>query len=211
MCGTLYGKKTQLKKNNMKTTPPNNIFNVQKWKANKDPLSPSSIPPTSSLSHFLMRCQETFDLLLKAFCERGICLWLKGAHVQLVSKSPSISQLCISQLAIIFRNNWDNKLVKIASFQRVIHNRWLIRSLHSLLPWRILWIPEPWGEGFDLDFPFRNEYSKASYCLYTVPLWVLVLIIVYCKKKLSWWGLRNALIYGYSIRSHCSQFIAMFV
>lgn len=196
----------------MKTTPPNNIFNVQKWKANKDPLSPSSIPPTSSLSHFLMRCQETFDLLLKAFCERGICLWLKGAHVQLVSKSPSISQLCISQLAIIFRNNWDNKLVKIASFQRVIHNRWLIRSLHSLLPWRILWIPEPWGEGFDLDFPFRNEYSKASYCLYTVPLWVLVLIIVYCKKKkLSWWGLRNALIYGYSIRSHCSQFIAMFV
>lgn len=160
-------KEDPTEKNNMKTTPPNNIFNVQKWKANKDPLSPSSIPPTSSLSHFLMRCQETFDLLLKAFCERGICLWLKGAHVQLVSKSPSISQLCISQLAIIFRNNWDNKLVKIASFQRVIHNRWLIRSLHSLLPWRILWIPEPWGEGFDLDFPFRNEYSKASYCLYT--------------------------------------------
>lgn len=42
---------------------------------------------------------------------------------------------------------------------------------------------------------FRAECSKVFLTLYTVLLWILVLITVDCKKQLLWWGLSDAWIY----------------
>ena len=44
--------------------------------------------------------------------------------------------------------------------------------------------PEPWGEGFDKDIPFRTDYPKISYSLHTIPLWTSVWIIIYCSVNL---------------------------
>lgn len=53
---------------------------------------------------------------------------------------------------------------------------------------------EPYGKGCDKDVPFRAEGFKGSHCLRVVWLWVSVWITIYCKRKLLWRGLSNALV-----------------
>lgn len=48
------------------------------------------------------------------------------------------------------------------------------------------WIPELWGEEYNIGILVRTQYSEESYSLYIDQLWVSVLIVVYCKKNLTW-------------------------
>lgn len=63
---------------------------------------------------------------------------------------------------------------------------------YNLSAFSSTYIPKPQGEGFDKDTPFRAECSKALHSL---------LITVYCKRKLPWWGLSEGLVYGCSAMS----------
>lgn len=53
-----------------------------------------------------------------------------------------------------------------------------------------------WGERYGIDIPFKAEYSKVSHSLHVDHLWSSMLISIYFKKCL-WWGLSDAMIYGY--------------
>lgn len=46
-------------------------------------------------------------------------------------------------------------------------------------------------------YPISSENSSISYSLSIDYLWIFVLIVIYCKKKLFWWKLKTTLIYGY--------------
>lgn len=50
--------------------------------------------------------------------------------------------------------------------------------------------------GCYINIPLRAKHPKVSHSLHIVPLWVFVLIITLCRKKLLWWGLSEALIYS---------------
>lgn len=54
----------------------------------------------------------------------------------------------------------------------------------------------PSMEGYDTDIPFMVEELSIFYLLYNYYLWISVLIALYYKKKLLWWGVRDDLIYG---------------
>lgn len=45
--------------------------------------------------------------------------------------------------------------------------------------------PEPLGEGFDEEIPFRIECFKVSHALHNVWLWVSVLVLIYCRCEFS--------------------------
>lgn len=45
-------------------------------------------------------------------------------------------------------------------------------------------LPEPLGEGFDEEIPFRSECVKVSHALH-VWLWVSVLVLNYCRCEFS--------------------------
>lgn len=57
-----------------------------------------------------------------------------------------------------------------------------------------LMVPGPWGEGYITDVPFRVGHTTISYSLKAEQLKGYVLLTTHCKKKLSWWGLRDALM-----------------
>lgn len=54
---------------------------------------------------------------------------------------------------------------------------------------------------FDIAVLFRDECSAASCSLHVGQLWVSILIIIFCIKKLLLWQLWDPLIYEYNIRS----------
>lgn len=54
----------------------------------------------------------------------------------------------------------------------------------------------PVGRGRDADVPFRAHHPMPSHS-YVDPLWVSASVSVHCKKKCTWWELRNVLIYWY--------------
>lgn len=58
--------------------------------------------------------------------------------------------------------------------------------------------PGPWGEGYEGDISFKAEYSKVSYSLHIVNLWLVVLVLISCERKIIWWYPRKALIYKYT-------------
>ena len=51
--------------------------------------------------------------------------------------------------------------------------------------------PEPWGEEFDGDIPFRAEFSDVSGSLHRVWLWVSVFVPIYSRRKFLWWWLMS--------------------
>lgn len=55
-------------------------------------------------------------------------------------------------------------------------------------------IPEPWSGRGLIKAEFRAECSKVFLTLYTVLLWISVLITIDWKKQLPWWGLSDAWI-----------------
>lgn len=70
-----------------------------------------------------------------------------------------------------------------------------------ILPTSLLWNPVSWKWGRYIQF--ETEHSRVFYSLHAHQLRVSVLIVVYCKEKSLWWGLRVELIYGYwVIRIH---------
>lgn len=56
------------------------------------------------------------------------------------------------------------------------------------------------GEGCDVCVPMEPS-SPRSHTLSMLTFWESVLITIYCKEELLWWGLRDALIYVYSSKS----------
>lgn len=56
------------------------------------------------------------------------------------------------------------------------------------------WIPDPWGEWFNEDIPFRIECSKVSYSLHILHFCVSASVPI-DYKKLLWWWLSEKLIY----------------
>lgn len=57
------------------------------------------------------------------------------------------------------------------------------------------------GKVCDINVPFRAKPSSATYYFHVDQLRVCVLIATYCKQKHLWWGLRDALMYGYNPKS----------
>lgn len=75
---------------------------------------------------------------------------------------------------------------------------WLVRYFHQLIH------DDPWTlrGGLWYGCPRRAEQPGVLYSLPLDQLWVSMLIAVYCKKGLLWWGLRNTLgIYGFASKS----------
>lgn len=54
----------------------------------------------------------------------------------------------------------------------------------------------------DIDVPVKAENPTGSYSLHLGQLWAFVLISVYWKGKLLWWGLGDALIHEYNNSSN---------
>ena len=69
-----------------------------------------------------------------------------------------------------------------------------------------------WSQLWPLTLPYRllnlkwRNLMKTSHLELSAPqflihhisqLWFLVLVLVYSKKKLLWWGLNNAMLFGY--------------
>jgi len=57
-------------------------------------------------------------------------------------------------------------------------------------------IPEPRDEECDIFVQFKAKNFAISSSFHLDHLWVF-LIIIYCQRKLFWWGLINGLAYGY--------------
>lgn len=65
------------------------------------------------------------------------------------------------------------------------------------LSYSILWCFQSPGGRCDTDVLFRAKHCAIIDSLQFVQLWVSVLTAIQCSKRLSWWKLRAALIYGF--------------
>lgn len=65
------------------------------------------------------------------------------------------------------------------------------------LSYSILWCFQSPGGRCDTDVLFRAKHCAIIDSLQFVQLWVPVLTAIQCSKRLSWWKLRAALIYGF--------------
>lgn len=52
-----------------------------------------------------------------------------------------------------------------------------------------------------MDVSFRFEHLTVFHYLHIVPLWVYILMTIYCNKKFLWQQLRDVLIYGHKVKS----------
>lgn len=87
---------------------------------------------------------------------------------------------------------------------------WVLLCLENIVPLDLSTAPDSYSllhrsmclEGRDVVQTSRLGLSIAkSLTLCIIWYWVTGLIIIYCKKKLLWWGLSNTLVYVYS-KSH---------
>lgn len=75
-------------------------------------------------------------------------------------------------------------------FLVVIFDLWLLQSILISAKSH-----KPWKDRFNGHFLFRIEFSKASHSLYSVHLWVYILVIVFYKKKLVWYWFKGIRVY----------------
>lgn len=89
---------------------------------------------------------------------------------------------------------WVDTCIILLCLENTISNESSITHLgsYNFLP-PLLHIS--WEEGFD-ENTHLGLSASMSFSLQFVQLWFSVLISIYCKKKLLWWGLIDALISG---------------
>lgn len=74
----------------------------------------------------------------------------------------------------------------------------ILSGLYFLSSSSSIGFPEPWGERFDGDSPFRDQCSKVSHALHNVCLWVSVFVAICSRRKHLWWWMSKELIYEYN-------------
>lgn len=106
--------------------------------------------------------------------------WGRPDHVRAVSTTEFICML-----ALLCPEN---------TFLTATHHLWLCQSSHWLL---LQWSLNFGRERVREDVSFRAEYHTH---FFSAPgqLWISVLLPIWCRKKLLWGGLREALIYVYN-------------
>lgn len=62
---------------------------------------------------------------------------------------------------------------------------------------------------FDMDVSFTFEHLTVFHYLCIVPVWVYILMTIYCNKKFLWQQLRDVLIYGTRWRAQAAVWYCM--
>lgn len=79
---------------------------------------------------------------------------------------------------------------------------------YNLPPTYFMMTPEPWWEWVWCGCSIQG-WALTSYSLHIGQLRGSVLITVYCKKTLLWWGLRDALICGVKCYIHLAEWLVV--
>lgn len=132
-------------------------------------LSPSQQPRTAS--NFLADSMPNFPL------HAGACLALSLTRL-----------LCLLSCLL-----WTSTLLCPEDIYGLIvfQHLWL---LYSFVPPLLQWFWSLRRRKCGIYTPCKVEPCPVSYSLYLGQLWVSVLIMIYCKQKLLWQGLRKALL-----------------
>lgn len=126
-------------------------------------------------------------------CSAHQLLVLPQLEVGLVSPFPSMLELWLASSYAGF--------VQITKAAVCLWMQWLYPE-DTTLPWSSpasgssSMFSEPWGQEYDVDMPFMAEHFTDTYSMNFDVLWVSVLATIHHMKKLLWWRLRAALVYG---------------
>lgn len=132
-------------------------------------LSPSQQPRTAS--NFLADSMPNFPL------HAGVCLALSLTRLLCLLS-------CLLWAAALL---CQEDIYGLVVFQHL----WL---LYSFVPPLLQWFWSLRRRKCGIYTPFKVEPCTVNYSLYLGQLWVSVLIMIYCKQKLLWQGLRKALL-----------------
>lgn len=95
-----------------------------------------------------------------------------------------------------------NHSVMISKKKKNVHYRYSLPVVLIIfltpLPW---WALSLRRRRFAMDVSFRFEHLTVFHYLHIVPVWVYILMTIYCNKKFLWQQLRDVLIYGHKAKS----------
>ena len=92
-----------------------------------------------------------------------------------------------------FPHNFWPLVLSLPRSDSFVHYKVTLDNLPTLSSTKI---PEIYEEGWDMNVPFKADTLCSFFSQFIHQLGISVLITIYCKEKLLWWGWRDALVNG---------------